>query len=200
MSAAAATRLAGIVLAGGRSSRFGSDKLAVALDGTPLLHRAVAALAGVCDELLVVVPPDGRTDLPPGVVAVPDPEPFGGPLVGLLAGLEAARAPIAIVVGGDMPWLEPAVLRRLVAAVVGRTVCSALEAADEPGVAERLPLALRTDVGRAVGGPLATRGERRLRTFVAGLSPALVAAGEWTALDPAARTPRDVDTPADLGA
>jgi molybdopterin-guanine dinucleotide biosynthesis protein A len=39
----------GIVLAGGRSTRFGSDKLAASLDGVPLVRRAVDALAAVTD-------------------------------------------------------------------------------------------------------------------------------------------------------
>jgi molybdopterin-guanine dinucleotide biosynthesis protein A len=38
------------VLAGGRSTRFGRDKLLEPLDGEPLLWRSIRALAGVCDE------------------------------------------------------------------------------------------------------------------------------------------------------
>ena len=47
----------GIVLAGGRSTRFGSDKLAALVDGVPLLHHPVLRLAEVCREVLVVVAP-----------------------------------------------------------------------------------------------------------------------------------------------
>ena len=38
-------RVAAVVLAGGESRRFGTDKLAAVVDGLPLLDRAVAALS-----------------------------------------------------------------------------------------------------------------------------------------------------------
>lgn len=44
----------GAVLAGGRSSRFGSDKALAMLDGRTLLDHAVAALAPHCDAVVVV--------------------------------------------------------------------------------------------------------------------------------------------------
>lgn len=44
----------GAVLAGGRSSRFGSDKALAMLDGRTLLDHAVAALGAHCDALVVV--------------------------------------------------------------------------------------------------------------------------------------------------
>jgi molybdopterin-guanine dinucleotide biosynthesis protein A len=64
---------AGIVLAGGRSSRFGeSDKLRVDLRGRPLFHHAVLALAVLCDEVIVVVAAEADDALPlPGDAAVP---------------------------------------------------------------------------------------------------------------------------------
>ena len=113
--------VSGIVLAGGRSSRFGSDKMAVALAGRPLVHHAIEAVAAVCAEVVVVVSVGG--DVPfPGAFSVPlrvtrDLAPGGGPLVGLIAGLDAARFPVAIVAGGDMPLLRAAVLEALVGRV-----------------------------------------------------------------------------------
>ena len=51
----------GAVLAGGQSSRFGSDKALAVLYGQTLLTRAVATLAQWCDTVVVV----GRTEAPP---------------------------------------------------------------------------------------------------------------------------------------
>jgi len=45
-----------IVLAGGRSSRFGSDKLAADLDGTTLLAATIGTLADVVDDVVVAGP------------------------------------------------------------------------------------------------------------------------------------------------
>ncbi len=89
----------GIVLAGGASRRFGGDKLAEPIDGVALLDRSIEALAGLVDEIIVVVAPDRPASSPDRVRAaagaipfrvVADPEPFGGPLVGLRTGLQAA--------------------------------------------------------------------------------------------------------------
>ena len=55
-----AARVTGIVLAGGRSTRFGGDKLAAEIGGRPLLHLAIEAVAGVVDEVVVVVAPGCR--------------------------------------------------------------------------------------------------------------------------------------------
>ncbi len=72
--------LLGVVLAGGQSRRFGSDKALALLDGRPLIELALAALAG-CDAVAVA----GRDW--PGVTALPD---LPGPGLGPLAGLNAA--------------------------------------------------------------------------------------------------------------
>ena len=44
----------GIVLAGGRSTRMGTDKASMALDGVPLLQRTVMVLSEVAAEIVVV--------------------------------------------------------------------------------------------------------------------------------------------------
>src|SRR5262245_40559289 len=103
-----------IVLAGGRSSRFGRDKLAEPAGGTGLLDRAIAAVRPLGTEVLVVAAPGTDPDVPDDVRVVHDPVAFEGPLSGLVNGLEAAREPIAIVVGGDSPSLVGAVLISMV--------------------------------------------------------------------------------------
>ncbi len=77
----------GVVLAGGQSSRFGSDKALAELGGRTLLARAFDTLSGYC-ELVVVA---GR-ERGPGHRCIPDwPQPGMGPLGGLAAGLRMAR-------------------------------------------------------------------------------------------------------------
>lgn len=78
--------LLGVVLAGGRSSRFGSDKALAELDGRTLLARAVDALSGWCEHVIVV----GRQNAP--APTLPDwPRPGMGPLGGIAAALHYAR-------------------------------------------------------------------------------------------------------------
>lgn len=80
-------KLLGAVLAGGRSSRFGSDKALAIVDGRALLDHAIMALAGQVEEVVVC----GR-DWPPRASIADVPAPGLGPLGGLCGALlEAAR-------------------------------------------------------------------------------------------------------------
>jgi FdhD protein len=112
----------GVVLAGGASRRFGSDKRAAVLDGRPLLTHAIGVLDALVDDLVVVTaaerPLPPSVALPPGVRVVDDPPGVVGPLAGLLAGLDAARHDTVLVLGGDHPWAQPATLSALRAALV----------------------------------------------------------------------------------
>ena len=121
---------------------------------------------------------------------------FEGPLAGTLTGLIAAREPLALVVGGDMPSLEPAVLRLLVRLLT----LSAADAArlEYRGRPQQLPLALRTGAATDMTRRLVAEGERRMGALPEGLSVRLVREPEWRALDPEALTLRDVDEPGDL--
>jgi len=78
-------RLLGVVLAGGQSRRFGSDKALAVHDGKALLTHAFDALSGWC-ELVVI---SGRAEGP--APCLPDwPRPGMGPLAGLTAALRLA--------------------------------------------------------------------------------------------------------------
>ena len=78
----------GAVLAGGQSTRFGSDKALAELDGSTLLTRAVDLLAGWCEHVVVV----GREDAP--APTLPDwPRAGMGPLGGIAAALGPGDTP-----------------------------------------------------------------------------------------------------------
>ncbi|MFD1611845.1 molybdenum cofactor guanylyltransferase [Sphingomonas tabacisoli] len=97
-------KVLGAVLAGGRSSRFGSDKALAEYRGVPLIEHAVAALAAQCDAVVMVGRYGGIADWP---------EPGCGPLGGLAGALRHARANLFDAVlscGVDAPGV-PADLR-----------------------------------------------------------------------------------------
>jgi molybdenum cofactor cytidylyltransferase len=52
-------RLAAVVLAAGKASRFGSDKLSARLEGEPLLHHAILAARAAPVERVIVVAREG---------------------------------------------------------------------------------------------------------------------------------------------
>jgi molybdenum cofactor guanylyltransferase len=112
---------AGIVLAGGRSSRMGTPKAALEWHGSTLLRRTAAIVARVTDGPVVVVRAPGQQlpALPAGIEVVDDPREGLGPLQGLAAGLAAlaGRAETAFVCSTDLPFLHPAFVRRVLRAV-----------------------------------------------------------------------------------
>ena len=76
----------GCVLAGGLSTRFGSDKALAELDGHTLIARAVDALSGWCEYVVVA----GR-ELAPAPTLPDWPRPGMGPLAGIAAALHLSR-------------------------------------------------------------------------------------------------------------
>jgi len=188
------------VLAGGRSTRFGSDKMQALYRGIPLLHHPVLRLAEVCDEVVVVLAPGADpADLPEGVRVVHDPTEGEGPLAGAHAGLLAAvRSDVAVIAGGDMPGLEPAVLRLMVAAAEEGSVDAVVL---RDGDTDRpLPLVVRTWPAAEMAHALLHAGRRSLRELARALQTTVIEERAWTALDPERRTLLDVDEPADLEA
>lgn len=105
-------KILGAILAGGRSTRFGSDKALALLDGRPLIEHAAAALAPHVAQIAVC----GRID--PRWTCLPDrPAPDMGPLGGLAAALAYAREEGfagVLSTGCDMPVLPVALIENLI--------------------------------------------------------------------------------------
>lgn len=194
-----------IVLAGGRSTRYGSPKLDVELDGVALLDHAIRAVGAVAGEILVAGA--SITNLARGagggplIRAVPDEEPFAGPLAALAGALREATTELAIVVAGDMPGLIPAVLEAMLQRLTSNDDLDAVLLADPaPEAARRqvLPLAIRVGTASAAAIEALHDDDRSLVRLLDRLRSIEIPASEWLVLDPAGRTLLDVDRPEDL--
>lgn len=97
----------GIILAGGRSSRFGVDKASFVWRGRALIEHVRAALAPVCDRVLVVGGP--QADLP-------DDAPGAGPVGALKTAFTRLPDEALFVTGCDLPQLTPEVVNAVVRA------------------------------------------------------------------------------------
>jgi molybdopterin-guanine dinucleotide biosynthesis protein A len=131
-----APQTAGIVLAGGKSTRLGRDKASEILLDRSLLQRAIDCLDGVVDEIIVV---KARQQSLPATISntlvqvVEDAYPGTGPLGGIYTGLIAAEAPAAVAVACDMPLLQPALLAELLRLLPGHDLVAPIkEALPEP--------------------------------------------------------------------
>ena len=126
-----------LVLAGGKSSRMGRDKMTLTLSGRTMLERACAFGASLGIPVLVACgDPEHFAHLPDGARAVPDDVPGCGPLGGLCAGLGAMETEFALVWAADMPFLSAAAAERLRNAIGNADACAyALDGRPEPLVA-----------------------------------------------------------------
>ena len=111
----ATTKTIGVVLAGGRSTRMGTDKAALRIDNESLLQRAQRVLqeAG-CERVVLSGHP--RTEWHGD--CVPDQFPGAGPVGGIISALRWATAltgsgTAVLFVPVDAPRLSPALLARL---------------------------------------------------------------------------------------
>ncbi|MEF8828347.1 MAG: molybdenum cofactor guanylyltransferase [Haloarcula sp.] len=112
---------AGVIVAGGRSTRFGdSDKAVADLAGTPMIRRVADRLDRVVDELVV----NCREDQAEAIAAALsdhtldpmfalDEDPDQGPMAGIATGLGAVESEYAAVVACDMPFVDPAFVEYL---------------------------------------------------------------------------------------
>ena len=106
---------AGWVLAGGRSSRMGTDKAVIALDGAPLIERAIAVARTACESVSIVGDPAKYGSL--GCPVVPDEFDGAGPLAGIEAALRTSAADWNLILACDMPSLDADVPASLFGAI-----------------------------------------------------------------------------------
>jgi molybdopterin-guanine dinucleotide biosynthesis protein A len=113
------SQLSAIVLAGGQSSRMGTDKALVEIEGQPMLLR-VCEVAFSCTPWVYVVSGwnhryqpilDDRVKFVQEVSLVKDIYPHG-PLVGFAQGLQQVKTDWVLLLACDMPCLSPEELYR----------------------------------------------------------------------------------------
>ena len=111
-------RIAAVVLAAGKSSRMGRNKLLLEVAGATVLDRLLASLTSVLGEVIVVT---GNDPEPIRAVAesrgarvVHNPSYEEGMTTSFQAGLSAASADAVFLVLGDQLGLEPGLLWRMI--------------------------------------------------------------------------------------
>jgi len=101
---------AGFVLAGGRSSRMGSDKALALFGGIPLVQIALEAFAEAGIPARIA---GARSDLSEFGAQLPDLSPESGPLGGIHAALSASSAEWNVFLPVDLPLMPPSLLMSL---------------------------------------------------------------------------------------
>ena len=102
----------GVILAGGKSTRYGSNKAFACIDGVPLIERVIQVMGAVFENMLLItntaeeyahlgLPMKG--DLIKGL----------GPMGGVYTGLKSISGESGFFVACDMPYLNAALIRRI---------------------------------------------------------------------------------------
>lgn len=125
-------RFDAIVLAGGSGTRMGGvDKPSIEVAGRSMLDTALAAVAAA--SAVVVVGPH-RAGLAPTVRQTQESPPGSGPVAAVAAGLaELGDAELVVVLAADLPFITPAAIATLAAALVSDPATDAAFAVDESG-------------------------------------------------------------------
>jgi molybdopterin-guanine dinucleotide biosynthesis protein A len=184
-------RCTGVVLAGGRSSRFGRDKALLELHGETLLARAVRILSTVADEVLVLGPPE-RAAQAPGVRVIPDERPGDGPLPALATALREMRGERMIAIATDMPLLNPALLRH----VLDRSAGYDVAVPRVGGRTQQLHAVYARACLPAIESQL-QRDDLKIDRFFATVRTLVIEEDEVAAIDPHLLSFRNINTEAD---
>ncbi len=176
----------GAVLAGGRGHRLGGDKALASLAGRPLLAYPLDALRAVLDDVAVVAKRGTALPVLPAAVAVwREPDAPAHPLAGIVEALRRAEGRPVVVVAGDLPLLDPALVARLAGA----------DAGGAPAVVPRVDGRLQPLCARYEPAALAAlegfEPAARVTEVVAALAPALLEVADATPFF-------NVNAPADL--
>ena len=182
-----------ILLAAGRAQRFGADKLMHPLAGRPMACVSATALQQVLPDTLAVTRPDQQALIEQlaaqGVAAITLSESNGGMGMSIAAGV-AARADAKgwLIALADMPFIQPATIARVLAALQNGSPIAAPVYRGQRGH----PVGFSAAFGEALRALRSDAGARELLqrhaaeiTLIACDDPGMLA---------------DIDTPADLPA
>jgi len=103
--------ITGIVLAGGKSSRMGSDKGLLTINGKMFIEHVVDAMKPLVDNIIIVS--NNKMYDQFGYERVEDEIINSGPMAGLYSGLKHSESEYNLVLSCDIPLIKTKVLKKL---------------------------------------------------------------------------------------
>jgi molybdenum cofactor guanylyltransferase len=181
--------LQAFILAGGASSRMGTDKSLLPIEGQTFTARIAETLLKLTDSVSVVGRESGLT-LP----SVPDVYPHWGALGGLHAALTVCKREWAIVVACDLPFVTAELFSFLAEKRMDHEAVVPVQEDDRP---QPLAALYRVDPCRQRATELIEAGRRRPLDLVEAVKTRWVSFAEITNLDQAQRFFVNINTPSD---
>ena len=183
------------IIAGGQSSRMGTDKSFVPLRGKPLIEHLLARIAslGQDETILVTNRPDeyAHLDLP----MFTDVLPGKGALGGIYTAVHASQSPYTLALACDMPFVNADLLRYMLALTEGDEVDIVVPRVDDH------PQGLHAIYSKTCLPPIRARLDAdRLKVigFYDQVRVRYLDPPEWSQLDPQGLSFHNINTPAEL--
>ena len=107
--------ITGIILAGGKSSRMGTDKGFLMLNNKPFVQYSIDAVKPLVSEIIIV---SDNSDYDVfRLKRINDITKDAGPVSGIYSGLEASKTEYNLILSCDIPFINSEVLQKLIDAV-----------------------------------------------------------------------------------
>ena len=104
--------ITGIILAGGKSSRMGTDKGFLLLKNKPFVQYSIDALTPLVSEIIIV---SDNSDYDVfGFKRIADITKNAGPVAGICSGLEASTTDYNLILSCDIPLIKSQILEKLI--------------------------------------------------------------------------------------
>ena len=185
--------ITGVVLAGGKSLRFGKNKAFQQLGKKRFIDLAIESLRSFCNPVMAVVS-EIEPYLDTGAMLVQDIIPHQGPLGGIYTALLFSPSEWIFVKATDMPVLVPELASLIISVKEGfDAVVPTVENYHEPLLAVYHRRCLP-----AIRRQLREPGKRQVIGFFRKVRIRTVTEDEWRKVDPGALSFKNVNTPSDL--
>jgi len=190
-----------VILAGGFSKRFGSDKALIVLAGKPLVLHVINRVSKVVDDVLVVVSSKDRknnfeTILGENANLLIDKEESQSPLIGAITGFESAEGEYSLLLPCDTPLVSTRIVQFLLDMCINR---SAAIPRWPNGYIEPLQAVYHTKSALTAAKKSFTQGNRNMQSMIDNLRGVrYVSTMVLEQLEPDLLTFFNVNTPQDL--
>jgi len=106
------TKITGIILAGGKSSRMGAEKGLIHFKGKPMIEYAIEALSPFCDQIQISANSTSYNFL--GFEVIEDEVPKSGPMGGIYSCMKHSKNELNFVLSCDMPLITPQIVSHII--------------------------------------------------------------------------------------
>ena len=108
------TKLNGLVLAGGKSTRMGTDKGELAYHGKPHREYLYELLEKFCDDVYLSVRSEQHQNLPDNLKTITDKDQYRGPLNGMISAHQEFPEVAWLVIATDLPLIDKSSIQQLI--------------------------------------------------------------------------------------